>query len=214
MLTRICQTCGKEFEKPYSCSSKEWEKYHKVCSRECRKLGENRVCPTCGKTFYAKKCHIAKGWAGYCSISCSKKGKIPPNLEIARANSPIQKGNKLACHLKGKKRQPFSQEWKDNISKGLLKVRDKRAGENHWNWHGGISGWQKLLRGSIEYKEWRLSVYKRDKYHCQICHKHCNSKTIVAHHIKSFKDNPKNRYDIENGITLCRKCHILHHRTP
>lgn len=52
--------------------------------------------------------------------------------------------------------------------------------------------------------EWRINVFKRDNYTCQ----HCNfNNDLHAHHIKSFADYPDNRYDINNGLTLCVECH-------
>lgn len=35
---------------------------------------------------------------------------------------------------------------------------------------------------------------------------------LHAHHIKSFKDNEKVRYDVNNGITLCSQCHRKWHK--
>ena len=35
---------------------------------------------------------------------------------------------------------------------------------------------------------------------------------LHAHHIESFKDNEKLRYDVNNGITLCGKCHREYHK--
>jgi len=33
----------------------------------------------------------------------------------------------------------------------------------------------------------------------------------VAHHIKNYANNLSDRVDINNGITLCKKCHINYH---
>ena len=83
------------------------------------------------------------------------------------------------------------------------------SGRNHWNWQGGISGLPENSRQTAEYDEWRLAVYKKDHYTCQDCGHRFNG--IVAHHIKSFAGFPELRYNVENGITLCRSCHLKRH---
>ena len=56
------------------------------------------------------------------------------------------------------------------------------------------------------YSDWRKQVYKRDGRRCQM--PGCKSKyRIQAHHIKRWADAAYLRYDINNGITLCSKCH-------
>jgi len=65
-------------------------------------------------------------------------------------------------------------------------------------------------RHTREYKEWRKSVFERDKFTCQQCHQ--KGGELNAHHIKTFKDNPESRYDIGNGTTLCVGCHRSLHR--
>ena len=66
------------------------------------------------------------------------------------------------------------------------------------------------IRNSKEYQEWRSDVFERDHYICQNCGQVGGS--LNAHHIKSFKDYPDLRLDVNNGITLCLKCHKLAHR--
>lgn len=83
-------------------------------------------------------------------------------------------------------------------------------GKNHWNWKGGLSSEEKLIRQSIEYKEWRLEVYKRDHWTCQDCN--IKQSYPIAHHLKSFHDYPELRFEIYNGVTLCRSCHLKRHR--
>lgn len=36
---------------------------------------------------------------------------------------------------------------------------------------------------------------------------------MIAHHLKSFKDAPELWFVVENGITVCRKCHPKLHIT-
>lgn len=56
--------------------------------------------------------------------------------------------------------------------------------------------------------EWTMAVFSRDKFTCQ----NCGKKTgVQAHHIKPWSQFPEYRFDIENGITLCRACHAEKH---
>ena len=73
----------------------------------------------------------------------------------------------------------------------------------HWEEHCGIGEVHKK-RNSYKYRKWREKVLVRDNYTCQ----KCGSKTnLHVHHKKSFAGNPKLRFDIDNGVTLCEICH-------
>lgn len=61
-----------------------------------------------------------------------------------------------------------------------------------------------------EYKEWRMSVFARDGFECQICGKVGGK--LNAHHIKPYKDCPESRYEVRNGVTLCEACHKKIHK--
>lgn len=63
-------------------------------------------------------------------------------------------------------------------------------------------------RSSQRYKDWRLAVFARDGFICQKCG---SRKNIQAHHIKAWKSNKELRYEVNNGITLCRRCHLEAH---
>jgi hypothetical protein len=60
------------------------------------------------------------------------------------------------------------------------------------------------------YTEWRLAVLERDLYTCQECGK--TGCKLCIHHIKSYKNYPELRIDINNGITFCENCHKRQHR--
>lgn len=65
-------------------------------------------------------------------------------------------------------------------------------------------------RKSDKYVAWRKAVYQRDAHTCQRCDtKECY---IQAHHIRPWALFPKDRYDINNGVTLCKKCHKAVHK--
>jgi hypothetical protein len=61
-------------------------------------------------------------------------------------------------------------------------------------------------RMCAEYKIWRTSVFERDHFTCQVCHvKGCY---LEAHHLKRWVDFPELRFEVDNGQTLCRNCHL------
>lgn len=84
------------------------------------------------------------------------------------------------------------------------------SGENHWNWKGGITPKSKKERNSKDYKVWRSAVFKRDNYTCQMCGK--RGVKLNAHHKRSWAEYPDLRYSVDNGITLCERCHKDVHR--
>lgn len=55
------------------------------------------------------------------------------------------------------------------------------------------------------FKRVEKAIFLRDNYICQLCNK--PSRELQAHHIKLFVKFIDLRYDLNNGITLCRKCH-------
>lgn len=75
---------------------------------------------------------------------------------------------------------------------------------NH-NWKGGLRTENEIVRASIEYKNWRQFIFERDDYTCQMCNN--KGKYLEAHHIKKFNNFPELRFDLNNGITLCKNCH-------
>lgn len=62
-------------------------------------------------------------------------------------------------------------------------------------------------RGSKEYLTWRREVLKRDKV-CQQCGA---AENLHAHHIKPYRWFEKLQLDVNNGLALCKICHLNAH---
>jgi len=61
-----------------------------------------------------------------------------------------------------------------------------------------------------QYENWRTEVFERDEYTCQKCGQ--RGGRLNAHHIKPFAKFKKLRYVVNNGLTLCEKCHKKVHK--
>jgi hypothetical protein len=74
----------------------------------------------------------------------------------------------------------------------------------------GYTTFDKKLRRSARYIQWRTTVFERDNYSCQHCHKIGGQ--LNADHIEPvakliYTGNISAIYDINNGRTLCVSCH-------
>lgn len=90
------------------------------------------------------------------------------------------------------------------------KIGEAEKGEKHWNWKGGITSINIKIRNSLKSKEWKNNIFTRDNWTCQKCGK--RGIELRAHHIFNFSEYPKLKFEINNGITLCKKCHVDFHK--
>ena len=188
---------------------------HKLCpkcngimhrqSKQCRKcyIEEklkpenyiNKKCPVCGKEFSVHISHIKREQGKYCSISCARRG------------SPTKKRTKVevVCYSCGKSFTKHKSEIRKNVSgKHFCSSQcwySYNQLENHYGWSGG-----QHERMNPEYRVWRKAVIERDKGVCRRCHATSN---LHVHHIYRFNDKPHLRWDVGNGITLCKDCHKM-----
>lgn len=103
-----------------------------------------------------------------------------------------------------------SAEYRSALARNRPKRTYAPKGEQHYNWKGG-KPWKRFADPA--YTDWRNAVLLRDNYTCQHCHESFEKRTrgLHAHHIKEYKNYPKLRFDISNGLTLCRWCHMKVH---
>ena len=122
--------------------------------------------------------------------------------------------SKMGHSVTEKTREKISDANKTQILMGFKK------GHKPFNYIDGRTKLVKMIKIMKEYLEWRSAVFKRDNYHCQ----NCGEKGYLeAHHIipfikilrefkiKNFEDARKCKllWDVGNGISYCRDCHIL-----
>jgi 5-methylcytosine-specific restriction endonuclease McrA len=158
-----------------------------------------RECKQCGTPFTI---HIAQtkrpGDGRYCSRSCARRGS--PTKTKA---SPI-----VECVTCGKRFNKYQAEIKKNVgSKHFCSPNcwySFNQRDNHYLWQGGQDG-----RMSLDGRLWRKKILARDRGLCRIC---LSPRRVEAHHILSFTTHPETRWELSNGITLCRDCHKQIHR--
>lgn len=80
-----------------------------------------------------------------------------------------------------------------------------KEGNTPWNIGMGITPEEHKFRMSKKYNEWRIMVFERDNYTCQMCGKRGGK--IQADHIKSYAKHKELRTSVGNGRTLCVECH-------
>lgn len=136
------------------------------------------------------------------NIKNSKKGKR------TSINTEFKKGHPQLSY-----KPALGKHWK--LSKKIKKKSsESRRGDKGCNWKGGRTPKNKRIRHGIEFRLWREAVFARDNWTCQKCYiKSGMGKTIILHphHINNFSKFPELRFDIDNGITFCKKCHRLFH---
>ena len=80
------------------------------------------------------------------------------------------------------------------------------SGPMHSMWNPDRASLRKNLRNDPEYKQWVRAVKRRDNNICWLNDENCKGYNIV-HHIKSWREYIKLRYETSNGITLCQAHH-------
>lgn len=173
------------------------------CSKKClyKRNGEKikRECLICNKIIENRPCEKERIFCSHKCHSFSTRGKININLQKAK---PLLRGEKHP--MWGKRHPPeILEKIKRTIEARYGKHRFK--GEKSPSWRGGLTPINETIRKSKEYKEWAKAVKERDNYTCRECGE--RGVYLNSDHIKPFAIYPELRFSVDNGQTLCKKCH-------
>lgn len=160
------------------------------------------TCKQCGKAFFTFKAWIRRGNGGkFCSRVCSDEAKkgVP---------SPFNRHVWLSCEGCGKsfsvkKYRIGTARFCSRECQGVVRGRTIK-GKNHPSWRGGLT----LRPWGV--KKWAKAVKERDGWKCLECNETERGR-LEAHHVEEWLSCPEKRYDIDNGQTLCLKCHLKRH---
>lgn len=195
------------------------EKSHLCCSNKCgQKLKFLNILNRYSKSYYIKL--YLKDKMSFRQLE-KKTNICAKTLRkiFKEYNIPIRHGSeavKTQWINNDKRKKEIAKVFNDNRvpswntgltkqnNKSLKQLSEKRKGKDNPAWKNGITPELLKLRSSYNHRRWAKLVKTRDKFICQKCG---SNKNIVAHHIKSFINNPELRSDINNGITLCFDCH-------
>lgn len=174
-----------------------------------------KPCAHCGMQMTPRPKEGAKRFARrqYCSLRCRRpwntgtRGVVAPNAGSFRPGLvPHNKGVPMTADVRakvsaaktGRRIGPCPPERRRKIS-------EAQRGERSAAWRGGKTEESKRARESVEYRLWREAVFKRDNWTCQDCG--IRGGRLDPHHVKGFAAFPELRFDVNNGLTLCRPCH-------
>ncbi len=153
-----------------------------------------------------------------------KDGRIwGQNNKEAGNHLGILTGRKYNYVKKGNKSETSRQNLKRKWSPKWGKIF--KSGKNHPNWKDGITPLIQLIRNCFKYRQWRSDVFTRDNFTCVLCGvrsgkgkpvyleaDHYPKKFSTIFHeykIKTLQEalDCEEFWNINNGRTLCRKCH-------
>lgn len=157
------------------------------------RTGENRNCGVCGNEFYVPKWKMSISTKGkFCSKECSYKGRVCKGLfEVGHVD------------LVPKDKRGHSIETREKMKISFRK--SVKRGKDRHDWKGGSQSIRHQEMGRFEYKDWRKAVFARDSYTCQCCGE--SNIYLHADHVEGWAENELTRYDVDNGKTLCYRCH-------
>ena len=99
------------------------------------------------------------------------------------------------------------------LNKELSALRNsKKIGKLNPNYNINLTDEdrRKRINSTEDLKKWRYEVYFRDNFICQFCDDNKGG-NLVAHHLDGWNWCKEKRTDVDNGITLCEKCHNEFH---
>lgn len=166
-------------------------------------------CEQCGLAFKVRPARASL--ARFCSMKCRSAWRT---LHFRGDNNPkwreglVREKNCQNCgntFSNGSRPITHFSKRKFCSSECAKEGQTRLYGEDNPRWKPDAR--RKNRRG--RHGSWARAVISRDKATCQRCG--ATEVELHAHHIKPYADHPDLRWDLDNGETLCFKCHWAEH---
>ena len=186
---------------------------HKGKLRE--KTGKHNNCEICGKAYYVIPARAAI--TKYCSMDC--KGVAVSRNQSGTSHPSYIEGAIREKNCEGCGCLMIHKPPKPITSFLLQKFCTKKCADEHGlrffgtdnpNYKGELT---RRKNRTSQHSRWANKVLQRDLYVCKRCGISGEVATLQAHHIFPFELFPDKRNDLDNGVSLCSKCHWEVHDT-
>ena len=192
------------------------------------------VCIECKLPFKVKKNEVKKGKGKFCSRPCVNlwQSKNKMGEKSSAWKDRVAKVKCFQCggffEIKKSVLEDGNGKFCSNKCYGDWRSKNITKDKVH-TWKGGITPARSIIRKDRKYKAWRTGVFTRDNFTCQRCP--TKGGTLHVHHLKRFSiilNDIRQKFpllsipdvaiqypdlwDINNGITLCKKCHKDEHK--
>jgi len=188
---------------------------NKFCSKKCsgfyQRINKTLICSYCKIIYIRKPWQIRKTKINYCCQKCHYKDKAKILVSCHKCKNQV--------FIYQSRARYYSQYYCNNKCRLLEKqewlIGSKKKFNNYYN------KFIRSLRCTAKYLLWKTNCLSRDKYQCQNCKR---KSQLTVHHIFTMGQfvakHKLNReaimndtlfLDQNNGITLCRSCHLKQH---
>jgi len=189
-----CKICGREFK---AVTNTHLKYAHGISTAEYKSMFPG-VCmeSEATKNFnYKHRCDISK---------------LPQSLVARSKTGKANKGKKRTEEFKKKRSEQYSGKGnpfygKKHSEETCKKLSAHFQGVGIDEWEGFSNKAIVRLDKSSKMKYWRHAVYERDDYTCILCDKRGGD--LNAHHIVKRANREDLIYNVDNGVTLCVRCH-------
>lgn len=193
-----------------------------LCECDCKKTKIvkqsdliNKNIQSCGYCGFNKFKNIQKSRRisekKFNRIKGTKIGKLTP-IELILCEENTVSKIKCLCECGNIYIAPLVNIINNSLKKikscGCYKNNFRKRGADHYKWNPNKDRTKRDIY-SPENKLWRINIFERDNYTCQISGK--TNCILHAHHIASWNSNPDLRLETSNGISIERTLHYLFH---